>query len=339
MAYLGLIIKGCFIGIANIIPGVSGGTMAVVLGIYERLIHALHSIDLKTAKRFIAALTFKKAALAELMLELRRIDLGFLVAIAFGALAAIAASAKLMVFLLAERHDPTYGFFWGLVLTSIIIPLKMLSRFSAKALISLLVAAALTVGLTMSMSGEQRVESEQKKLMLKQAGESTAEQNAPETERLDHSMPRLAYLFVCGAVAISAMILPGISGSFVFLLLGVYFDVLRAINQRDVVILATVGLGCGLGLLAFTRLLNYVLERHRDLTIAFLIGLMLGSLYGIWPFRTFEMVGGERIDMAHVLPTVNSNLFLTIATFLLGCGLILIFYVFENQNVSRRGSR
>ncbi|MCZ6679151.1 MAG: DUF368 domain-containing protein [Candidatus Poribacteria bacterium] len=346
MLYLNLVVKGCFIGIANIIPGVSGGTMAITLGIYERLIRALHNIGLSTAQKLLGVVTLKKDAISEARAELQRIDFGFLMALLIGALIAIAALAKLIVYLLTQQHDPTYGFFCGLVLISILIPAKMLTRFTAKELVSLLIAAALTVGLSLSMSGEKRLDNERKKHELKESSiASTASSShigaetdttSPGTsrrmgDRTDHSVSRLMYLFLCGAIAISAMILPGISGSFVFLLLGVYFDILTSVNNRDWLVLAVVALGCGIGLLAFTRLLNYVLERHHDLTVSFLIGLMVGSLYGLWPFRSYELIGEERIDLAHILPHPSMNLLFTVLVFLAGCGVILLFYRVEHR--------
>ena len=98
----------------------------------------------------------------------------------------------------------------------------------------------------------------------------------------------------------------------------------------SVLILAFAALGCLFGLLTFTRLLNYLLERYRNLTIAFLIGLMVGSLYGLWPFREFAMIGGERIDTAHILPQLDMNLFITVGTFLVGGSVILLFTRLEN---------
>ena len=340
MLYLNLVIKGCFIGIANIIPGVSGGTMAIVLGIYERLIRALHHIGFSTARNLLAIVSLKKEALSEARAELHRIDFGFLTAIAIGALLTVVASAKLIIYLLNEQHDPTYGFFCGLVLTSVIIPFKMLKRFTAKELVSLLLAVALTVGLTLSMTGEKRLENERRKHELKEshlAGSTITGAGASAVTRqdspkgADHSVGRLLYLFLCGAIAISAMILPGISGSFVFLLLGVYFDILASVNNRDWIVIGVVALGCGLGLLVFTRLLNYVLERHHDLTVSCLIGLMVGSLYGLWPFRSYEVVGEERIDIAHILPQANMNLAITVLAFLVGCGIIFLFYRLESK--------
>ena len=340
MRHLILVLKGCCIGVANVIPGVSGGTMAVMLGIYERLIRALHHIGFSTLRKLLAILTLKKGAISEARTELHRIDFGFLIAITFGALFAVVASARLIIYLLNEQHDPTYGFFSGLVLTSVIIPFKMLKRFTVKEVVSLLLAAALTVGLTLSMSGEQRLESERRKHKLQEshlsgnpiteAGDSTGESQDISTDA-NHAVGVLLYLFLCSAIAVSAMILPGISGSFIFLLLGVYFDVLAAVDSRDWIVIGVVALGGVVGLLAFTRLLNYVLERHYDLTVSFLIGLMLGSLYGLWPFRRYAMVGEERIDIAHILPQANMNLVITVVAALIGCGVVLLFYRLENK--------
>ena len=347
MRYLTLVLKGCCIGVANIIPGVSGGTMAVMLGIYERLIHALRHIGFSTVRKLLAIFTLKKGAISEARAELHRIDFGFLIAITFGALLAVVASARLIIYLLSEQHDPTYGFFSGLVLTSVIVPFKMLKRFTVKEVVSLLLAAGLTVGLTLGMSGEQRLESERRKHELSDksrpgkeshfsgnpitgTGGSTGESQNVSTDE-NHAVGALLYLFLCSAIAVSAMILPGISGSFIFLLLGVYFDVLEAVNSRDWVVIGFVTLGGIVGLLAFTRLLNYVLERHRDLTVSFLIGLMLASLYGLWPFRSYEVVGEARIDIAHILPQANMNLAITALAVLIGCGVVLLFYRLEGQ--------
>ena len=347
MRYLTLVLKGCCIGVANIIPGVSGGTMAVMLGIYERLIRALHHIGFSTATRLLAIFTLKKGAISGARAELHRIDFGFLIAITFGALLAVVASARLIIYLLNEQHDPTYGFFSGLVLTSVIIPFKMLKRFSVKECVSLLLAAGLTVGLTLSMSGEKRLENERQKhelsdkskpgkeghlnrSIITEADISTATPGEISKDA-NHAIDKLLYLFLCSAIAVSAMILPGISGSFIFLLLGVYFDVLAAVNNRDWIVIGFVALGGIVGLLAFTRLLNYVFERHHDLTVSFLIGLMLASLYGLWPFRSYEMVGKERIDIAHILPQADVNLAITVLAVLIGCGVVLLFYRLEGK--------
>ena len=332
MSYLNLIVKGFLIGLANIIPGVSGGTFALILGIYERLIRALRNIGAKTAQRLLAAVTLKKTALSEAALELRRIDFGFLALLGIGAAIAVVATSKLMIYLLTEQHDPTYGFFSGLILASIAIPAKLLKGFGWKELTALAIAAALTVSLSIS-AGEKNLEKQKHKESLEINKFSKPVPNEGEAVVKKSSVGKLAYLFLCGACATSAMILPGVSGAFVMLLFGAYFDILAAINNRDLSVLFIFAAGCGIGLLAFTRLLNYVFQRFYDLTISFLIGLMVGSLYGLWPFRNHAIVGGERIDLAHVVPEANANLLITAIAFLIGAGLILLFSRFEEKKV------
>ena len=324
LSLLSLIFKGGLIGIANIIPGVSGGTMAMVLGIYERMIRSLNCIGIGTIKKI---LSFK---ITDIRRECQRIDIGFLFLIAVGAAIAIVTTSKLIVLLITEQHDPTYGFFCGLILLSILTPLRMMKQFHFYYLIPLLCATILTVGLTISMGGEKTLEKEKQKYKIEQLQKKLGGQ---DTDRqVGRSVGRLVYLFIVGTIAISAMILPGISGSFVMLLFGVYFEILLAINNRDLTLLITFAIGCGLGLLAFTRLLNFLLERYHDLTVSFLIGLMIGSLYGLWPFREFEVVNSHRIDFAHVLPRINTNLAITFVAFLFGCVIILIFDQFEKLN-------
>ena len=318
MNYLNLIVKGFLIGLANIIPGVSGGTFALILGIYERLIRALHNIGAKTVQRLLAAVTLKKTAISDAVLELRRIDFGFLALLGIGAAIAVVATSKLMIYLLNEQHDPTYGFFSGLILASIIIPAKLLKGFGWKELMALIAAAMLTIGLSMSV-GAKNLDKQKHK------------ESNEEVVVSRFLVGKLAYLFLCGAFATSAMILPGISGAFVLLLFGSYFDILTAINNRDLLVLLIFAAGCGIGLLAFTRLLNYVFEHFYDLTISFLIGLMVGSLYGLWPFRNYEIGGGERIDLAHIIPQVNVNLLITGTAFLVGVFFILLLSRMEKR--------
>ena len=340
-----LILKGFFIGVANVIPGMSGGTMAMVLGVYERLIGALHRIGVSTAIKTLRILTLKRGAISDARTELSRIDFGFLTLIATGAILAIVASSRLIISLLKQYHDPTYGFFCGLILTSIIVPLKMMKSFTVKALIFLLIAVAATVGLSMNMGGESAL---QKHRLNKQYHTKSPITHEPATtvearrgnqtnsfNTANHSASRILYLFVCGAVAVSAMILPGISGSFILLLLGAYFDILAAVNNRDAIVLATFASGCGIGIFAFSRLLNHVLKHHHDLTVSVLIGLMLGSVYGIWPFRTYEIVDGERIDIAHILPQADTNLLITALVFFIGCGVVLLFYRFKGNEAAQ----
>ena len=343
MDSLRLFINGFLIGIANIIPGMSGGTLALVLGIYERLISALRRIGLSTVKKLLGGATLRKNALEAAKAELRRIDFSFLALLGIGAIAAILLTSKLIVYLLNHHHDATYGFFSGLILMSILIPVRMLKVFGWKELLVLLIAIALILSLSIGTSEKQL-----DRVAHKSGNEATMSSEVSERETGLPTSWELVLFFGSGALAISAMILPGISGSFLMLALGVYFPLLTAINTilegipavlkgifkesmlGSLLIIGFTAVGCLFGLLAFTRLLNYLLERYRNLTVTFLIGLMVGSLYGLWPFREFAMVDGERIDTAHILPQLDMNLLITLAAFLVGCGVIYLFTRLDN---------
>ena len=343
MDSLRLFINGFLIGIANIIPGMSGGTLALVLGIYERLIGALRCIGLSTVKKLLGGATLRKNALEAAKAELRRIDFSFLALLGIGAIAAILLTSKLIVYLLNHHHDATYGFFSGLILMSILIPVRMLKAFGWKELLVLLIAVALILSLSIGTSEKQL-----DRVAHKSGNEATMSSEVSERETGLPTSWELVLFFGSGALAISAMILPGISGSFLMLALGVYFPLLTAINTilegipavlkgifkesmlGSLLIIGFTAVGCLFGLLAFTRLLNYLLERYRNLTVTFLIGLMVGSLYGLWPFREFAMVDGERIDTAHILPQLDMNLLITLAAFLVGCGVIYLFTRLDN---------
>ena len=343
MDSLRLFINGFLIGIANIIPGMSGGTLALVLGIYERLIGALRCIGLSTVKKLLRGATLRKNALAEARAELQRIDFGFLALLGSGAIVAVLLTSKLIVYLLNHHHDATYGFFSGLILISILIPMRMLKAFGWKELLVLLIAVALILGLSIGTTEKQL-----DRVAYKSGVETTTDSEVSEHRTGLPTYWELVLFFGSGALAISAMILPGISGSFLMLALGVYFPLLAAINTvlegipellkgifeqallGSFLIIGFTAVGCLFGLLAFTRLLNYLLEHYRNLTISFLIGLMVGSLYGLWPFREFAMVDGERIDTAHILPPLDMNLLITLVAFLVGCGVIYSFTRLEN---------
>ncbi len=341
MNSLRFFINGFLIGLANIIPGMSGGTLALVLGIYERLIGALRNIGLSTVKNLLGVIKLKKEAFTAAETELRRIDFGFLALLGTGAVASILLTSKLIVYLLNDHHDPTYGFFSGLILTSILVPARMLKRCGVRELLVLLIAVTLVLSLSVGTSGKQL-----ERVAYKSGNEAVMDTGIQQTPFPTYG--DFGLFFGSGALAISAMILPGISGSFLMLALGVYFQLLTAINTlmegvpkllngvfdevmlASLLIIGVTAIGCLFGLLAFTRLLNYLLERYRNLTIAFLIGLMVGSLYGLWPFRNFAMVGGERIDTAHILPQLDVNLLITTGAFLIGCGVIFLFARLEN---------
>ncbi len=320
------LLRGAAIGIANIIPGVSGGTLALLLGIYERLIAAIKSISASTVFSVFGLLKFNKKALEKFKEEMRKIDAMFLILLTVGAAAAIIALASLMTYLLEKQHDPTYGFFFGLVAVSVIVPCRMMKKKRPASFITALLAVILVIGLSVSMSGDRLLEKEQKKLEIK-ASETVDNESAGELTLL-----RSGYLFVVGGISVSAMILPGISGSFLLLLFGVYFDILRAITTRDFPVLAVFAAGCVLGLLLFTRLLNWLLAKWHDQTMGFLMGLVLGSLWAIWPFKTTAVVGEKTIYLSNTFPGgFGANELITIATFLIGALIVAGFILLEEK--------
>jgi len=321
------ILRGIAIGLANIIPGVSGGTMALILGIYGRLLNALSALGPQTLK----ALGGGRQSIKN---ELQRLDFTFLASLGAGAALAIIASARIMTNLLEQHHDPTFGFFFGLVLASVVVPYQLIKRFSFSSIVSAALAIAMVIGLTLAMSGEDRLEAARKKAALKSAT-TTASSAATEGQsggRVPEDARTMAFFVAAGAIAISAMILPGISGSFMLLLMGVYFDILVCINERQIVLLACFGLGCLAGLAVFTRFLNYLLKNFHDTTMAFLMGLVIGSLYAIWPFKSFVFADGRRIDIANIMPqALGSNEQLTIFTVIAGCLLVALFIFIEKR--------
>jgi putative membrane protein len=239
--YLRLFFSGFAMGCADIVPGVSGGTMAFILGVYETLINAIKSFDL-TALRLVLKLRFQEV--------LEHIPLRFLIALGLGIATAILLLSNLLSNLLENQPTYLFAFFGGLILASILaIGIKV--RWSPVAVVALVagtIFAFVIVGL-------------------------------PAIEDAGHSVP---VLFFSGAVAICAMILPGISGSFILLILGQYRYVLDAVRSFDVLTVAVVGLGAVVGILAFSRVLGYLLKHHYQVTVAALVGFMLGSLRKIW---------------------------------------------------------
>ncbi len=239
--HLRLYFTGFAMGAADIVPGVSGGTMAFVLGIYADLINAIKSFDV-TALRLALRLR-----LGEL---LTHIPLRFLLAVGLGILTAVFLLSSALSHLLETQPTFVFAFFGGLILASI-VAVGVRIRWSAATVASLAAAAAaafVIVGL-------------------------------PALQNASHDP---LTLFVSGAIAICAMILPGISGSFILLILGQYQHVLSAVRDRDFLTLALVAAGAAVGIVVFSRVLSYLLRRHYQVTIAALTGFMIGSLRTIW---------------------------------------------------------
>jgi len=325
------LLKGGIIGIANIIPGVSGGTMALVLGIYERLLKAIYSISLKTIRISLGLLKFKSKNWQIFVEELKRIDAFFLMKIGLGAVGAIIILAKIMTYLLEKHHDPTYGIFWGLVAASVIVPYKLIKKKNFFNLIIVIIAISGVVGLANIMSGEDKINKVKTKQEIKLTEQKI--ENSKEKDTAKQNIGYLAFIFLAGILSISAMILPGISGSFILLLLGAYFEILRAITFHDWTVLLFFSLGCGIGMLLFVRLLNFLLKHCYDATMSFLVGLVIGSLWAIWPFKYTTKVGEEIIYLNNCWPKQwGNNEILTIVAIFLGISLVAFFIYLENKN-------
>lgn len=255
--------NGFLIGIANLIPGVSGGTFALVLGLYDRLIQATTSIDTSTIRislRFVFS-PHKRSSRVGFAEELRRIDAYFLTSIFLGVMISVISGAKVIQYLLANYPSPTLALFIGLIIPSLSVPWNMMTERNIKTLIWMVPGIVLAIVPVFFIS------------------DSAGSDN-----------PIIGFL--TGAIAISAMVLPGVSGSYIMLVLGEYQVVLAKLatilEPTSIIFLAAFSLGCLAGLLAFTRLIRYLLEHKKSTTMAFLIGLILGSFFILWPFKDYD---------------------------------------------------
>lgn len=242
-----LAFKGLLMGAADVMPGVSGGTIALITGIYERLIKAISEIDLKFISLFLRG-KFKKS-----FKNFLKIDFNFFIPLGLGIVIAIFSMAHTLEFYLEEFPGSTYAVFFGLILASAIVIFKEVPGFSGKGLGLMLIGFLFAFFL--------------------------AKINDPESFasgiNLGHSLP---VIFISAMIAICAMILPGISGSFLLLLMGQYEFVIEAIKSLDLTVIITFCLGALVGILSFSKLIHTLLKKHKANTIFFLIGLMLGAL-------------------------------------------------------------
>ena len=244
LSYFGLTLKGFCMGAADVVPGVSGGTMAFILGIYEELLESIRSFDLQFLK-LLSRFQIKEA--------LNHTSWRFLTALFFGIFLAIFSLAKILSWLLHNHPVLIWSFFFGLILASVYTVGRQLQKWT------LPVSAWMLLGTVGSwfLVGIVPI-------------------NTPESPW---------FIFMSGAIAICAMILPGISGSFILVLLGKYAYLLEAVNRRDFIPLILAAAGACLGLITFVRFLNWLLKSYRDPTLAVLTGFMLGALRKVWPWK------------------------------------------------------
>ena len=256
-----LIMKGMGMGAANVIPGVSGGTIALITGIFEDLINSIKSFNLKALQLLF---TGKLKDFAQ------HINLSFLVAVFLGIGVSTISLAKLFDYLFINYPVYIWAFFFGLILASIYFVGKTISKVRLSVILTFIIGAVVALFIT----------------FLTPAAENSS----------------MWYLFMCGVIAACSMILPGLSGSFILILLGNYqLVMIDAINNLSIKILAPVAVGAGAGLLGFSHVLAWVFKKFKDQTISLLTGFILGSLPILWPWKEEILKTFENSDKVKVI--------------------------------------
>lgn len=242
--YLLLYLKGVSMGGADVIPGVSGGTIAFITGIYEELINSLKSID-GTAIRLLVSL--------RLASFWKQINGNFLITVLAGILTSLLSLARLMTYLLEHHPIAIWSFFFGLILVSSPLIMRDIHRWRLGTVLSFLFGVGVAYAITVLSPTE--------------------------------TPSNLFFIFFCGALAICAMILPGISGAFVLLLIGKYEYMITALIEFNLPVILVFALGCFLGLVGFSHVLSWILSNYRYPSLAMLAGFMIGSLNKVWPWK------------------------------------------------------
>lgn len=283
-----LFLTGFAMGSADIVPGVSGGTMALILGVYEELIY---SVKVSTGK------ALKRVVRGDVGGAIEVVPLEFVVPLGLGIMAAVLFLSKGISWALENSPEMVWGFFFGLVCASIWVVSKTVRKWGVGKWLGLVAAS---VG-AYAVVGLVPVE----------------------------TPANPAAFFLAGMVAIVAMILPGVSGSFLLVLLGKYGQILEAVNNKDLMILGLVVMGAVLGLGLFSRVLSWLFEHYHDLAISVLVGFMIGSLRKIWPWKEvveyYSDSHGELVPLVekNLMPSLNGELGLVMVVMVVGFGLIL----------------
>lgn len=237
--------KGMAMGAADVVPGVSGGTIAFISGIYEELLGSISNVNLKLFN------TLKKEGLKAAW---KQVNGNFLLSLFLGIFISVVTLAKAIKYLLENEPILLWSFFFGLVLASIIYVAKQITKWNFISVLLLLLSSFLAYYVT-------------------------------TLNPLVNENSSLLFLFLAGVIAICVMILPGISGAFILVLLGAYKTILTAVDDRDLKTIATVGLGAIVGLLSFSKILKWLFSNYKNYTLAALTGFIIGSLNKIWPWK------------------------------------------------------
>jgi putative membrane protein len=243
--YLVISLKGMAMGAADVVPGVSGGTIAFISGIYEELLASISAVNFNTLK------VLKNEGLSAAW---KKVNGNFLSALLFGIFISVLSLSKLISFLLEHHPILVWSFFFGLVLASILFVAKQISKWNFVTVLFLIFGAVIAFYITTLQP-------------------MVTENSSP------------LFIFIAGALAICAMILPGISGAFILVLLGAYKPVLEAIHDKNFKLLIILIAGAVVGLLSFSKILNWLFNNYKNFTLAVLTGFILGSLNKIWPWK------------------------------------------------------
>jgi len=287
--------KGMAMGVANVIPGVSGGTIALITEIYEELINALKSFDIKALK-LITSFNIKGF--------IQHTNMYFLLAVFGGSVASVFSIANLFKYLFANYPILIWAFFFGLILASIYFVSKRIKKWNTASICTLLIGTIVAISLS----------------FITPASENS----------------NLFFVFICGIIGISGMILPGLSGSFILILMGNYeLLMITAVTDLNAMLLATFFIGSAVGLISFSHILSWILKHYKDATLALLTGFILGSLRIIWPWKEVTksviLNGKEKIleyDW-YFPPTMNQETLLACIAILVG---IVIVYALEEHS-------
>ena len=259
-------LKGIAMGAADVVPGVSGGTIAFISGIYEELVNSIKNIDLTAIKLLF---TGKFAQFW------KKINGNFLLALILGIAISIFSLAKLMTYLLTHEPIGTWSFFFGLIIASVILVSRDVRKWNVATVVALLAGGVAAYAITVITPA-----------------------TTPDT---------WWFIILSGAIAICAMILPGISGAFILLLMGKYAFIMKAVGDFNIGVILLFVIGAVIGIVSFSHLLSWLLKNYKDVTIALLTGFMIGSLNKVWPWKeTLETY----IDSHGVAqPLVEKNVF------------------------------
>jgi putative membrane protein len=297
--YFNLFLKGIAMGVANVIPGVSGGTIALITGIYEELIDSLKSFD-KKALKYILSFKINKF--------IDYTNLYFIIAVFGGSIFSVFSIANLFKFLFSNYPLFIWSFFFGLIIASIFFVGKKINKWDKSSVI------ALVIGITIALSFTNI---------------------SPASEN-----DNLFFVFFCGIIGISGMMLPGLSGSFILILLGNYELLLvKAVADLNIIILTVFFLGSLFGLLSFSHLLSWLLKKYKDQTLAILTGFITGSLAIIWPWKEVEesiIIGDKEkiIDYQLLIPQeLNQENIIAIILMMMG---IAIVYAIEKFSITKK---